>query len=107
MFARPGRTLLTMLGIVIGLTAIVATLGLSRTAGNRIISQFDELAATEIIVTARPGATGVDPKAIPWDAPARLQRLNGVVAAGTLSEVDIGGALVSSSAVKDPRSQTF
>jgi macrolide transport system ATP-binding/permease protein len=106
MFARPGRTLLTMLGIVIGLTAIVATLGLSRTAGNRIISQFDELAATEIIVTARPGATGVDPKAIPWDAPARLRRLNGVVAAGTLSEVDIGGALVSSSAVKDPRSQT-
>jgi macrolide transport system ATP-binding/permease protein len=106
MFARPGRTLLTMLGIVIGLTAIVATLGLSRTAGNRIISQFDELAATEIIVTARPGATGIDPQAIPWDAPARLQRLNGVVAAGTLSEVEIGGALVSSSAVKDPRSQT-
>jgi macrolide transport system ATP-binding/permease protein len=106
MFARPGRTLLTMLGIVIGLTAIVATLGLSRTAGNRIISQFDELAATEIIVTARPGATGLDPKAIPWDAPTRLQRLNGVVAAGTLSEVDLGDALVSSSPVKDPRSQT-
>ncbi|MBI5566036.1 MAG: ATP-binding cassette domain-containing protein [Chloroflexi bacterium] len=106
MFARPGRTLLTMLGIVIGLTAIVATLGLSRTASNRIISQFDELAATEIIVTARPGATGVDPKAIPWDAPARLQRLNGVVAAGTLSEVNIGDSLVSASPVKDPRSQT-
>jgi macrolide transport system ATP-binding/permease protein len=106
MFARPGRMALTILGIVIGLTALVATIGLSRTANTRIISQFDELAATEILVTAKPGLTGVDPKAIPWDSPARLGRLNGVVAAGTLSEVDIGDALVSSSPVKDPRSQT-
>jgi len=30
MFARPGRMVLTMLGIVIGLTALVATVGLSR-----------------------------------------------------------------------------
>jgi macrolide transport system ATP-binding/permease protein len=108
MFARPGRMMLTVLGIVIGLTAMVATLGLTRTAGNRIISQFDRLAATEIFVTARPGrATGIiDPKAIPWDAPARLRRLNGVVAAGVMSEVDVGGVLVSSSPVKDPSNQS-
>ena len=104
MFARPGRMMLTVLGIVIGLTALVATLGLTRTAGNRIISQFDRLAATEIFIRARPGRTTgiVDPKAIPWDAPARLRRLNGVVAAGTMSEVEVGGALVSASPVKDP-----
>jgi macrolide transport system ATP-binding/permease protein len=106
MFARPWRMVLTMLGIVIGLTALVATLGLSATANNRIISQFDELAATGIVVTAKPGPAGVDPKTIPWDAPARLGRLNGTVASGTLSEVNIGGALVSSSLIKDPRSQT-
>jgi macrolide transport system ATP-binding/permease protein len=105
-FSRPGRMVLTILGIVIGLTALVATLGLSRTASNRIISQFDELAATEIMVTARQGPEGVDPGIIPWDAPDRLRRLNGVVAAGTLSEVDTGNALVSSSPVKDPQSQT-
>lgn len=106
MFARPGRMVLTMLGIVIGLTALVATLGLSRTASNRIISQFDELAATEIVITAKPGAVGIDPKAIPWDAPARLRRLNGVVAVGTLSKVNTGDRLVSASPIKDPRSQT-
>ena len=106
MFARTGRMILTALGIVIGITALVATVGLTRTANNRIISQFDALAATEIIVTAQPGPTGVDPKVIPWDAPVRLHRLNGVVAAGTLSEVDIGEALVSASPVRDPRSQT-
>ncbi len=106
MFARPGRMILTILGIVIGLTALVATVGLSRTANNRIISQFDELVATEITVTARPSAGGVDPKTIPWDAPERLLRLNGVVAAGTVSDVNVGDLLVSSSPIRDPQGQT-
>ncbi len=107
MFARPGRMMLTVLGVVIGLTALVATLGLSRTAGNRIVSQFDQVAATEIFVTAKPGITGmIDPKAIPWDAATRLLRLNGVVAAGTVSEIDIKNAMVSASPVKDPSHQT-
>jgi macrolide transport system ATP-binding/permease protein len=108
MFARPGRMLLTVLGVVIGMSALVATVGLTRTAGNRIISQFDQLAATEVFVSGRPGvASGsVDPKAIPWDAPQRLERLNGVVAAGTMSDVDIGASMVSASPVQDPSSPT-
>ena len=106
-FSRPGRMVLTVLGVVIGLTALVATLGLTRTAGNRIISQFDQLAATELFISARPGqqSGAVDPHALPWDAAARLQRLNGVVAAGTLSEVAVGDSLVSASPVKDPLGQ--
>jgi macrolide transport system ATP-binding/permease protein len=108
MFARPGRMALTVLGVVIGMSALVATMGLTRTAGNRIISQFDQLAATELFINARPGvASGIiDPKAIPWDASARLHRLNGVVAAGTMSDVEIGNALVSSSPVRDPMNQS-
>jgi macrolide transport system ATP-binding/permease protein len=104
MFSRPGRMALTVLGVVIGLAALVATLGLTRTAGNRIISQFDRLAATELFISARPGQTTgiVDPRALPWDAPTRLARLDGVVAAGIVSDVDVGGALVSSSPVTDP-----
>jgi macrolide transport system ATP-binding/permease protein len=107
-FARPGRMVLTVLGVVIGMSALVATVGLTRTAGNRIISQFDQLAATELFITARPGATTgiVDARALPWDAPTRLLRLNGVVAAGTVSDVDVGNALVSSSPVKDPLNQS-
>ena len=103
-FSRPGRMVLTVLGVVIGIAALVSTVGLTRTAGNRIITQFDRLAATELFVSPRPGATTgiIDAKAIPWDAPTRLARLNGVVAAGNVSDVDVGGALVSSSPVKDP-----
>jgi len=88
------------------LAALVATLGLSRTASNRIISQFDELAATEITVLGQDNVTGPDPKAIPWDSPERLLRLNGVTAAGTLSEIELDGSLVSASPVKDPQGQT-
>jgi macrolide transport system ATP-binding/permease protein len=107
MFARPGRMMLTVLGVVIGLTALVATIGLTRTANNRIISRFDKIAATELFISPRPGMTGImDAKAIPWDAPERLTRLNGVVAAGTMSEVDTRNALISATPVKDPLNQT-
>ena len=65
------------------------------------------MAATEIYISAQPGPSGaIEPGVIPWDAPERLARLNGVVAAGTLSEIDVGDALVSASPVTDPSSQT-
>ena len=53
---------------------------------------FNFYGELELFVTAKPGRTTgiVDPKALPWDSPQRLQRLNGVVAAGTLSEVNVG-----------------
>ena len=106
-FARPGRTVLTVLGTVVGLAALVATLGLSRTAGNQIVGRFDELAATEIQVkTKLPQGTPIPPGALPWDAPARLRRLAGVAAAGNLSTVNVGDALVSTSPVHDPQGRT-
>ena len=106
LFTRPGRTVLTVLGTMIGLTALVATLGLSRTASNRVATRFDELTATEIFVTARPPATNSLSNELPWDAPIRLERLNGVVAAGSVSNVDVGDALVTTSPVSDPQRQT-
>ncbi len=106
LFARPLRTALTVLGTVIGLAALVSTLGLSRTAGNQIIARFDELAATEITVTAKAAAPEAPANLIPWDAPARVARLNGVVAAGTLTRIDVGDALVTSSPISDPQRRT-
>jgi len=108
MLARPARMALTVLGIVIGMAALVATVGLTRTAGNRIISQFDQLAATELFISPRPGTVSglIDPRAIPWDAPERLARLNGVVAAGLLSEVNVQDALVRASPLVDPVNQS-
>ena len=90
------------MGTVIGLAALVATVGLSQTAGNRIVGRFDELAATEITVMARPPAVDGIANDLPWDSPSRVRRLNGVVAAGNISVVDVGDALVSTSPVVDP-----
>ena len=103
LLARPARVALTVLGTVIGVGALVATLGLSKTAGNQIVGRFDALAATDIVVSpsaARRAAPA--PRVLPWDAEARLQRLNGVAAAGTLADVDVRGALVRSVPINDP-----
>ncbi len=111
--ARPARTLLTALGTILGVAALVATLGLAKTAGNQIVSRFDELEATSVIVRP-PQDRGQDPRgqnqqqvsSIPWDAGDRLQRLNGVVAAGTKSDVSVGNALARSVPLIDPLGQS-
>jgi ABC-type antimicrobial peptide transport system permease subunit len=108
LLARPARVALTVLGTVIGVGALVATLGLSKTAGNQIVGRFSEVAATDVVVTPVPGALGgtAARTAIPWDAEARLLRLNGVAKAGTLSDVPVRGALARSVPITDPLSRT-
>src|SRR3954451_12959723 len=106
--ARPGRAVLTALGTVLGVAALVATLGLSKTAGNQIVGRFDALAATDIVVapkTAGAGRAGGG-NLLPWDAEERARRLNGVVSAGTLTDVDLHGDLIRSVPVNDPVAQT-
>ncbi len=103
--SRPGRAVLTVLGTVLGIGALVATLGISKTAGNQIVGRFDALAATEIIAT--PRAVGrLTVNAIPWNAQEQLERLNGVVAAGTLADIAVKGALVRAVPVNDPQGQS-
>jgi macrolide transport system ATP-binding/permease protein len=102
LLARPARVALTVLGTVIGVGALVATLGLSKTAANQIVGHFDALAATDIVVSPSARAGGAGAAVLPWDAEARLVRLNGVAAAGTLSDVDVRGALARSVPINDP-----
>jgi macrolide transport system ATP-binding/permease protein len=108
LLARPGRAVLTALGTVLGVAALVATLGLSKTAGNQIVGRFDELAATDIVVTPKAGRSGhaAAVNVLPWDAEARASRLNGVKAAGTLSDLDVRGQTVRAVPVNDPAGQS-
>jgi macrolide transport system ATP-binding/permease protein len=100
--ARPARVALTVLGTVIGVAALIATLGLSRTASNQIEGRFDAVAATDVVVSpARRRAKTVS-SVLPFEAEERLRLLNGVVAAGSLSDVDVHGDLVSAVPVNDP-----
>lgn len=105
--ARPARTLLTALGTVLGVAALVATLGLAQTAGGQIVGRFDELEATRVEVTPRQSEFAEQQSnPIPFDAPDRLERLNGVVAVGTKTILDLQDARASSVPIVDPLGQT-
>lgn len=93
-FARPARTALTVLGTVIGIASLVATLGISRTAGNQIVERFSELAATQVTVQSRQSPGGGQSSAprgsagvLPWNVEDRLDDLNGVVASGAIADI--------------------
>lgn len=92
---RPGRSLLTALGTVVGVGAFVATTGMASTAKAQVDERFDALAATEVRVTdgERRNTFGVGNQAdvdhpFPIDAQRRLERLNGVAHAGLYWEVE-------------------
>ena len=48
--ARPTRLILTTLGTVLGIAALVGTLGLGQTAAGQITQRFDLAAATRVVV---------------------------------------------------------
>jgi len=110
--ARPARTFLTALGTILGVAALVATLGLAKTAGNRIVSRFNELEATQVVIVPFQdqgmfsNQNQPQVSVLPWDATDRLERLNGVIAAGTITDVDVGSRLARSVPVVDPLAQT-
>jgi ABC-type antimicrobial peptide transport system permease subunit len=108
-FARPARAALTTLGTVLGLASLVATLGISRTAGNQIVERFDELQATQVVVRARSSGERQERQgeglALPWDVEGRLTSLNGVVAAGSVADVPNPGA-VRTVPLRDPEGIT-
>jgi len=108
--ARPARTVLTALGTVFGVAALVATLGLAKTAGGQIVGRFDELEATRVQVTPNDrfssGREITQPNLLPFDAEDRLTRLNGVKSAGTKTVIDLQGAFTRSVPVVDPLGQT-
>ena len=104
--ARPGRTVLTVLGTVLGVSALVATLGISKTAGNQIVGQFDALQATGVVIEPVTSTSGGKERALvvlPWAVEDRLH-LNGVHAAGALADIRVaGGAVVRRAVERDSK----
>lgn len=104
--ARPARLILTTLGTVLGIGSLVATLGVGQTASGQIGQRFDAVAATRVMVEPRqgdgPGGAARPFGALPWDAPERVSRLNGVEAAGTYTPLDTDDLSVHTVRVIDP-----
>ena len=108
LMTRPGRTAMTAMGTVLGVAALVATLGLSATAGNQIVTRFDEVSATRVVVRHADNSDGSDNLggsrvgSIPWDAAERIERLNGVQVAGSRTSIEDASLRTSGVAVIDP-----
>lgn len=101
--SRPGRTLLTVLGTVLGISALVATVGIAQTAGNRIVGTFSELEATSVTVSNEVGFWGSGRRVpLPADVEDRIGRLNGVTAVGVMGPVAVGTDFASAVRIDDP-----
>ncbi|WP_099332977.1 ABC transporter permease [Actinomyces minihominis] len=103
--SRPSRLLITLLGTILGIASLVATLGLAQTTAGQISKNFDLLQATR--VTVQPGKVegqGGQERisaAIPWNAVSRVQDLVGVVTSTLYSEVT-SGPTVTAVQIVDP-----
>lgn len=92
MAGRPARLVLTMLGTVIGIAAVVATLGLGQTAASQVTERFDAVAATRLTASPVDSPDFVPEEfaskfALPWDAEERAKRLAGVTQAGSVTRL--------------------
>lgn len=105
--ARPARLIMTTLGTVLGIASLVVTFGIAQTTAAQLSRQFDAVAATTVVIepeTAFNGATGQEQaiSRLPWDAPTRVERLNGVERAGLVAEVPLNGLTITAVPVNDP-----
>lgn len=103
--ARPSRLIITLVGTVLGIASLVATIGFAQTAAGQISQQFDALSATR--VTVEPGKTsgaGGKERAtakLPWDAVDRVSRLAGVEHAALIGKLPTT-TIVEAVQVQDP-----
>jgi len=106
--SRPARLVMTILGTVLGIASLVATLGFAQTAAAQIARQFDGIAATQVVVTAAKAQSGGENKTVaagrlPWDSPERVKLLAGVDSAALLGEVELAdGETITAVPVNDP-----
>lgn len=95
---RPTRSILTMLGTVLGVGAFVTVLGLTTTATGQISKTFNLLRDTTVTITSpapTDSSTTGGHMVFPADADARLSRLNGVVAGGVWWNVPLRNPVLS------------
>jgi putative ABC transport system permease protein len=84
---RVGRTVLTAIGIAIGIAAIVAVQGISASSRADLLAQIDRLGTN--LLQVRPGNDVFGEAAtLPQDAPAMIDRIGPVTDAAGLSRLD-------------------
>ncbi|WP_344342989.1 ABC transporter permease [Agrococcus versicolor] len=96
---------MTIVSTVLGIASLVVTIGVAQTAAAQIASQFDAVAATQVVIAPGTQDSAVGEVAVvrlPWDAADRVERLAGVEDAGLVASVDLAGAEITAVPVHDP-----
>ncbi len=85
--SRKGRTLLTAIGIAIGIASMVAVLGISASSKADLIAEIDKLGTNLLQVQAGSNLFG-DSAKLPEEAPVMVRRVGPVENASSLSRLD-------------------
>ncbi|MFG6446540.1 ABC transporter permease [Microbacterium sp. P07] len=106
--AKPGRLVMTTVGVVIGVASLVTTIGLTQTSARNLSNQFDAVTATHATVQPAGSVPGgpASEAALPWSSVERVRELAGVEAAVLLGEIDTPPGSVTTAAVNDPSQPT-
>ncbi len=103
---RPGRLLMTLAGTILGIGALVATIGFAQTTAGQLARQFDAFAATQVVASPAQArnseGNSVATARLPWDAVDRLERLAGIDEAALITEVELGEGTVTAVPINDP-----
>lgn len=103
---RPGRLVMTLAGTILGIGALVATIGFAQTTAEQLSKRFDAFAATQVVVSPREAqnaeGNSVSVSALPWDSVARMERIAGIEQAALISEVKLREGSVTAVPVNDP-----
>ena len=83
---RPGRTMLTALGIAIGIAAMIGVLGISASSKAALLQQIDDLGTNLLAVQAGQSVFGEQAK-LPEAAPAMVRRIPPVEQAAAITSV--------------------
>jgi putative ABC transport system permease protein len=86
LLARRARTLLTALGIAIGIAAMIGVLGISSSSKAALLARIDDLGTNLLAVQAGQSIFG-DQATLPEAAPAMIRRVPPVEQAAALSSV--------------------
>jgi putative ABC transport system permease protein len=85
--SKPGRSVLTALGIAIGIAAMVAVVGISASSRADLIAELDSLGTNLLQVS--PGQTVFgDDTSLPRQAPGMIRRIGPVESAAATRQVD-------------------
>jgi putative ABC transport system permease protein len=84
---RRGRTVLTALGVAVGIAALVATVGISASSRTELLDRLDRLGTNLLEVTPGQSLLG-DDAVLPLEAPAMVRRIGPVTEASAVATVE-------------------